>query len=200
MGGGPAIGGTLGCNWQPTSLLLFGVEGEGGYMRVHASSVDPYSYAHAADTVSYTRIGRWEADLAGRAGLVLWDRVLLYVKGGVGFTKIASSPVRQPVATKAAPNRRAKTQLGFALRIDLVFGPQPDLDQPNPSSTSGRAQADFPRLGKWRVGRESARTPDEKYTGSTQRDPRPKPARKSRKFDTGFNRCSRALGSVRLCL
>ena len=85
MGGGPAIGGALGCNWQPTTLLLFGVEGEGGYMRVHASSIDPYSYAHAADTVSYTRIGKWETDLAGRAGLVLWDRVLLYVKGGVGF-------------------------------------------------------------------------------------------------------------------
>ena len=68
-----------------------------------ASSIDPYSYAHGADTVSYTRIGKWEADLAERAGLVLWDRVLLYVKGGVGFTKIASSLTDTCAAAPCGP-------------------------------------------------------------------------------------------------
>ena len=91
MGGSPAVGGTFGCNWQLSSLLMVGIEGDGGYTRVHAASIDLYSYAHGADTIAYTRIGNWEADITGRAGLILWDRLLAYVKVGVGFSKITST-------------------------------------------------------------------------------------------------------------
>jgi uncharacterized protein YhfF len=32
-------GGTLGCNWQGASPFVFGIEGEGGHMKVSASAV-----------------------------------------------------------------------------------------------------------------------------------------------------------------
>jgi outer membrane immunogenic protein len=35
-------GGTLGCNWQPYgSPFVFGIEGEGGYMKIEGSAFDP---------------------------------------------------------------------------------------------------------------------------------------------------------------
>jgi outer membrane immunogenic protein len=85
-------GGTVGCNWQGAgSPWVIGVEGEAGYMRLRANVLDPYSVINGtSDTFASTRIGDWYGVIAGRAGYA-WDRVLVYAKGGVGFTNVSSS-------------------------------------------------------------------------------------------------------------
>jgi len=86
-------GGTLGCNWQAPSHWVVGIEGEGGYMRLTGSVVDPYSVTGlGSDTRDSTRIGDWFAAVTGRVGYA-WDRVLVYGKGGVGFANINSSVI-----------------------------------------------------------------------------------------------------------
>jgi outer membrane immunogenic protein len=101
--GSSVIGGaTLGCNWQGVSPLVFGIEGEGGYMRVSASAVAPYSFGTGSDTVASTRIGDWYAAVTGRFGYA-WDRVLVYLKSGVGFSNINSSVIDACAAAPCTP-------------------------------------------------------------------------------------------------
>jgi opacity protein-like surface antigen len=84
-------GGTLGCNWHARgSRFVWGVEGEAGYMRVHASAINPYSQPFNGDTLDTTTIGNWFGALSGRAGWAT-DRALFYGKGGIGFTDVKSS-------------------------------------------------------------------------------------------------------------
>ncbi len=86
-------GGTVGCNWQGASRWVVGVEGEGGYMRLTGSVIDPYSIPTlGSDTRDSTRIGDWYAAVTGRVGYA-WDRVLVYGKAGVGFANISSSVI-----------------------------------------------------------------------------------------------------------
>ncbi len=92
-------GGTLGCNWQASgSAFVFGLEAEGGYMRLSRTVVDPFSAAgppfvfFGGDTRSSTRVGDWDAVFAGRLGWAS-DRVLFYVKGGGGITDVRASVV-----------------------------------------------------------------------------------------------------------
>jgi outer membrane immunogenic protein len=95
-------GGTLGCNWQGASPFVFGIEGEGGYMKVSASAVSPYSSGTGSDTIASTRIGNWYASVAGRFGAT-WDRVLVYFKGGVGFSNIKSSEIDACTTAPCSP-------------------------------------------------------------------------------------------------
>lgn len=95
-------GGTLGCNWQGASPFVFGIEGEGGHMKVSASAVSPYSIGTGSDTVASTRIGDWYAAVTGRFGAA-WDRVMVYLKGGVGFSKINSSVIDPCTASPCSP-------------------------------------------------------------------------------------------------
>lgn len=88
----PTGGGTLGCNWEGEFPLVLGVEAEGGYMKVAATNVVPYGLSTNDHSKSVTRVGDWQTALTGRAGLA-WDRLLFYVKGGVGFTTIHGSYV-----------------------------------------------------------------------------------------------------------
>jgi outer membrane immunogenic protein len=84
----PGVGGTAGCNWQsPGSAVVWGVEGEAGYMRLRAAVVDPYSAVRVDDTTDTIRIGDWYGAAAGRLGWAA-DRALFYAKGGVGFTHL----------------------------------------------------------------------------------------------------------------
>jgi len=87
-------GGTLGCNWQGAgSPFVVGVEAEGGYMKLNGSVIVPYSVVgQGSDTTASTKIGDWYASVAGRVGYA-WDRVLVYGKGGVGFTDVKSSVI-----------------------------------------------------------------------------------------------------------
>jgi outer membrane immunogenic protein len=94
----PIGGGTLGCNYQ-TGQFVFGLEGEGGYMSLRGSALDPLSPFLPLDTTSSTTVGDWYAMATGRAGIA-WDRALLYVKGGAAFvnTKVSVvDPILQPV-------------------------------------------------------------------------------------------------------
>ncbi len=93
LGAGVIGGGTLGCNYQPVgSPFVLGLEGEAGYMSLSRTVIDPYSIAFGSDTRDFTRIGDWYAVVAGRAGYAV-DRVLLYAKGGVGFTDLNSTVI-----------------------------------------------------------------------------------------------------------
>jgi outer membrane immunogenic protein len=74
-------GGTLGCNWQATSWLVLGIEGEGGYLNVEGSSAQPPAFASVAETA---KIGSGYGLVAGRVG-VAFDRLLIYSKIGVAF-------------------------------------------------------------------------------------------------------------------
>jgi len=85
-------GGTLGCNWQaPGSAFVWGIEGEGGYLRLRSKNViDPFSVNANNDTHFDVRVGDWYAVAAGRLGFAV-DRTLFYAKGGVGFTEVKAS-------------------------------------------------------------------------------------------------------------
>lgn len=78
---------------------MFGIEGEGGYMRIAASPIVPYSFGTGSDTVAKTRIGDSFAAVTGRVGYA-WDRVLVYLKSGAGFANIHAS---ETDACSAAP-------------------------------------------------------------------------------------------------
>ena len=89
----PIGGGTLGCNWQAMgSPIVVGAEGETGYMRLNASTIDPYSTPFGGDTADTTVIGNWYGAITGRAGWAA-DRALFYAKAGVGFTGLKSAVV-----------------------------------------------------------------------------------------------------------
>jgi outer membrane immunogenic protein len=61
-------GGTLGCNWQPVGTpFVFGVEGEGGYMKLEGSALDPLinpgltvaAVRGTPDVLGSARVGDW---------------------------------------------------------------------------------------------------------------------------------------------
>src|SRR5215208_5530822 len=92
-------GGTLGCNWQPLgSPFVFGIEGEGGFMKLDGAAFDPFLGPNTAigpltpDVLGAARIGDWYAMATGRIGYAL-DRVLFYVKGGAAFVPVKASVV-----------------------------------------------------------------------------------------------------------
>ena len=113
-------GGTLGCNWQGTSPFVFGIEGEGGYLKLSASTVVPYSLNTGSDTFASTRIGNWYGALAGRFGAAVWERVLLYLKGGVGFSNVNSSVIDGCAAAPCSPGLLVAT--GSSSRPSWVAG------------------------------------------------------------------------------
>jgi outer membrane immunogenic protein len=87
----PTAGGTLGCNWQRMgSPIVYGVEGEAGFMRLHATAADPYSEPFNNDTFSSLTVGDWYGALTGRIGWA-FDRALFYAKGGAGFSSVKAS-------------------------------------------------------------------------------------------------------------
>jgi len=94
-------GGTLGCNWQVVgSPFVFGIEGEGGYLRLEGSTFDPLlspvvpltALRTTPDVLGGARVGDWYAMITGRLGYA-WDRVLIYAKGGAAFVPVRASVV-----------------------------------------------------------------------------------------------------------
>jgi len=90
-------GGTLGCNWQPAnSSLVFGLEGEVGYLNLKGSAEDPNL---VPGFISSAKIGNVYGAITGRLGFS-WNQALIYVKGGAAFINVEStfySPVVPPV-------------------------------------------------------------------------------------------------------
>jgi outer membrane immunogenic protein len=94
-------GGTLGCNWQfAGSPFVFGIEGEGGFMKLDGAAFDPLinpnltvtAFRGTADVLGAARVGDWYAMATGRLGYA-FDRWMVYVKGGAAFVPIKASVV-----------------------------------------------------------------------------------------------------------
>jgi outer membrane immunogenic protein len=76
-------GGTIGYNYQIGGFVI-GIEGEAGFIRLSGSGPDPLS--PGLDVNSSATLGDWYGMITGRGGIV-WDRALLYAKGGAVFTR-----------------------------------------------------------------------------------------------------------------
>lgn len=90
-------GGTLGCNWQPMgSPFVLGVEGEFGSLRLSGQSFDPrtvISTQTVTDVLGSATIGDWYGMVTGRLGYTIWDRTIVYVKGGAAFVPTRGSVI-----------------------------------------------------------------------------------------------------------
>lgn len=84
------IGGvTAGANWQSAgSSLVWGLEGEFGYLRVRGRGSLPLDFGY--DLRFDTKAGDWYGVAAGRFGFAV-DRTLIYVKGGAAVVQIKAS-------------------------------------------------------------------------------------------------------------
>jgi outer membrane immunogenic protein len=94
-------GGTVGCNWQAGAMVVLGAEAEGGYLNLTNSAVDPYSAG--GDTTAKTTIGNWFAAGTGRIGISTGS-LLIYTKGGVGFTDLKSTVVDTCITAPCGTN------------------------------------------------------------------------------------------------
>jgi len=92
--GSQATGGaTVGCNWQPVSMFVLGVEGEGGYLNVAGNVAQPQipgSSAPFGTVGEAAKIGSGYGLIAARAG-VAFDRLLIYGKLGVAVYDTSAS-------------------------------------------------------------------------------------------------------------
>jgi outer membrane immunogenic protein len=102
-------GGTLGCNWQPVgSPFVLGLEGEFGYLHLTGRAFDPNTLAGTQtvpDVLGSAKVGDWYGMITGRLGYTVWDRTILYVKGGAAFVPTRASVLDQcqPAAGGGAP-------------------------------------------------------------------------------------------------
>ena len=105
-------GGTAGCNWQGIgSPLVLGAEGELGYLKMTGSGVDPFDVFSSIQ--SSVRVGDWYGMVTGRAGYA-WDRVMLYVKGGVAFVEVRAT-VTDPVINPGFVAQKSETKATWTL-------------------------------------------------------------------------------------
>jgi outer membrane immunogenic protein len=97
LGDAFTVGGTVGYNYEipftygPVTGIVIGMESEGGVQSLVSDHLDPNSSPGVAnDTVDKTRLGDWDAIVAGRAGLA-FDRLFLYGKFGAVFSELKST-------------------------------------------------------------------------------------------------------------
>jgi outer membrane immunogenic protein len=108
-------GGTVGCNYQPWagSGFVLGIEGEGGYFSISASTAQPYpgnivgSQSGASLSISpvigSSKMGSGYGLIAGRVGWAFYERILLYGKVGVAFYD-SSATVSDTTRTSFLPD------------------------------------------------------------------------------------------------
>ena len=125
--GDSVIGGlTLGFNLQfNQSPVVMGIEGEGGYLRLQRSFVDPNSIPTAgSDTINTAKIGDWYGVVAARFGYT-WNRTLVYIKGGGAITEIKASVADTctvaPCGAATVTTAGTKTLGGYALGAGLEW-------------------------------------------------------------------------------
>jgi outer membrane immunogenic protein len=115
-------GGNAGCNYQlwsgpansPLGGLVVGVEGEGGYMSLSASTLEPNSI----DVIGSSKMGNTYGLIAGRLGWVFYERILLYAKAGVAFydtSATVSALTPGALAPDTITATGAKSQAPFAV-------------------------------------------------------------------------------------
>jgi outer membrane immunogenic protein len=82
---GGLVGGTIGYNWQQSSLIVWGIEADGQWADIHDSAtafVGPFG----SDTFTASEKIDWFSTVRGRFGITPWgNTALLYVTGGVIF-------------------------------------------------------------------------------------------------------------------
>jgi outer membrane immunogenic protein len=118
LGGSFIGGGTLGCNWQPIgSPFVLGLEGEFGGLSLRGQSFDPNTIVNGRtattigmsqtvpDVLGSAKVGDWYGMITGRLGYTVWDRTMLYVKGGAAFVPTRASVLDQcqPASGGGAP-------------------------------------------------------------------------------------------------
>jgi outer membrane immunogenic protein len=101
-------GGYIGCNWQVSGPFVFGVEGDGEW--AHLTGSTTYSNTGAPPDFYETRVNS-QGSIRGRVGYA-WDRVLLYVTGGIAFAHINEHDV---VGTTGAFTDNAFTRTGWTV-------------------------------------------------------------------------------------
>ena len=82
---GPKVGGYLGCNWQASGQFVLGVEADGEWANLRATTNYTVVPGFGASTYE-TRISS-EGSVRGRIGYA-FDHVLPYVTGGVAFAHV----------------------------------------------------------------------------------------------------------------
>lgn len=111
-------GGTVGCNWQPfASGLVVGVEGEGGYLNLSGSTVQP----NTADVIGASKIGSGYGVVAGRVGYAFFERVLLYGKVGVALYKETGSVTNAIGDTISAAGSKSQAPLAYGGGVEYGF-------------------------------------------------------------------------------
>jgi outer membrane immunogenic protein len=121
-------GGDVGCNYQlwsgpansPLGGLVVGIEGEGGYMSLSASALEPNSI----DVIGASKMGDTYGLIAGRLGWVFYERILLYGKAGVAFydtSATVSALTPGPTTPDTITATGSKSQTPFALGVGVEY-------------------------------------------------------------------------------
>jgi len=129
LGGGFTGGLTAGYNWQGVaSPLVLGIEGEFGYLRANGSQAyTAVGFPSASEMTATTTVGNWYGTLTPRIGYA-WDRLLVYVKGGLAVSREQVSFV-DSTASAANPGlingSASKTVWGgaFGGGLEYAFAP-----------------------------------------------------------------------------
>lgn len=121
-------GGQIGYNWQFTPLIVFGVEGEGGYMSLTGSQQyapfvgDP---TRIGDSVAGDSGGAYGA-VTGKFGLTV-DRVMFYSKGGVAFGDFQLSYVDpNPSGTVLVSGTTNHANVGWTFGVGMEYAFTPN--------------------------------------------------------------------------
>lgn len=111
---GGLVGGTLGYNWQ-TGPVVFGLEGDIDWANIKGSAncPNPAFTCGTKDT--------WLGTFRGRVGYAGWDRVLLYITGGLAFGDIKAEIPTGPVSLPGGSTTRAGWTVGAG--IEYGFAP-----------------------------------------------------------------------------
>jgi outer membrane immunogenic protein len=81
--GGGLVGGTVGCNYQVSSIV-FGIENDMSWTNIKGTSFDLRPFT---PTATATTSEKWLDTLRGRVGYA-WDRYLIYATGGAAFANV----------------------------------------------------------------------------------------------------------------
>lgn len=105
-------GGTLGCNWQPTSWLVLGIEGEGGYLHNSGNLNQPLNVGGPGNLNDGVKVGDTYGLVAGRVG-VAFDRLLIYGKLGVAFYDSTATVTDSNAPRFAATGSKSQDPFAF---------------------------------------------------------------------------------------
>jgi outer membrane immunogenic protein len=112
-------GGTVGYNLQ-AGALVFGVEGELGYLGLKGSAIEPNDLPNTNDTVTRFKSGLYGA-IYGRLGATAGN-ALLYAKGGAAFLDAKASTIDPCVAPPATCGTTTLTMTGEDVMVGWSAG------------------------------------------------------------------------------